>query len=187
MLLRILRLAARRPLASLAFVVLVAVGVVWGAVYSTIDCTASAPALEADDGVDANPRLILGRAWFDKLPEKATDEIDLWIFFGGGIGIHEKGSRFQAAFEIFDFERQGSKLQVTYLHSGKKASASFTIEKCEDKRPFNLCMTLTGLPGGTVKLYGFQYDDEQDAALPWARSRVEAAKALTAAPRERQE
>lgn len=183
MVLRILRLAARRPLAALAFVVLTIGIAVAGTVYlATPHC--SKPASLEPVEADINPRLILGRVWFDKYPEKPTDEIDLWIFLGGGIAFHEKGSRYQASFEILDFERQGSKLAITYLHSGKKASASFTLERCEDKRPFNMCLTLTGLPGGTMKLYGFLYDDELEAAVPWGKSRFEAAKALATAPSE---
>ena len=32
----------------------------------------------------------------------------------------------------------------------------------------------------------FLYDDEMDAAIPWGKSRMEAAKALLAAPRDRE-
>ena len=185
MLVRILRLAARRPLGALAFVLLLIGTTIGGAVYLASDQCSKPDAAELVE-VDVNPRLILGRVWFDKYPEKATDEIDIWIFLGGGIGIHEKGSRYKAEFEIFELERQGSKLDITYLHNNKKASATFKVEQCEEKRPFNACLTLNGLPGGTVKLYGFLYDDEMDAAIPWGKSRMEAAKALLAAPRDRE-
>jgi len=131
-----------------------------------------------------NPRLILGRGWFDKMPEKATDQVDLWVFFGGGIGIHEQGSRYKATFEIFEIERAGAKLTIQYLHEKKTVTTAFTVETCTDKRPFTLCLTLKDMPGGPLKLYGFHYDEELEAAIPWGKSRLEAAKAHAGAPRE---
>lgn len=180
MLLRALRLAARRPLASLALVVAVFAIIVGSSLY--LGLRSSEPALEAEEKV--NPRLLLNRGWFDKYPEKATDEIDLWVFFGGGIGVHEKGSRYKATFEIFEIERAGSKLHISYLHEKKTVTTSFTVETCSDKRPFTICLTLKDMPGGPLKLYGFHYDDELESAIPWGKSRIEAARALAGAPRE---
>jgi hypothetical protein len=183
MLLRALRLAARRPLAFLAVVVAIVVMTFGGFLY--LGLRGSAPALEAEEGADekVNPRLILNRAWFDKYPEKATDEVDLWIFFGGGMGVHETGSRYKATFEIFEIERAGSKLHISYLHEKKTVSTAFTVETCSDKRPFTVCLTLKDMPGGPLKLYGFHHDEELESAIPWGKSRVEAAKALSNGPK----
>ncbi len=180
MLLRLLRLAHRRPLAALALVATLLTLAV--ALVAAGRIGSGAAPLEEDAA--KNPRLILGRAWFDRMPEKRTDAVDLWIFFGGGIGIHENGSRYRATFEIFEIERQGSKLEIQYLHEKKKLTTSFTVEPCHDKPHFNLCLTLKDMPGGPLKLYGFEYDDDMDAAIPWGRSRLEAAKALASSPRE---
>src|SRR5271170_7214756 len=99
MFLRLLKLAARRPLAAVAALCAVPLLVL-----------AMAPVVA---GVGArseplgNPRAVLGRVWFDRYPEKAADEIQVWIWLGGGIGIHETGSYWRLSTDIFEFERQG--------------------------------------------------------------------------------
>jgi hypothetical protein len=184
MLLTLLRAAARRPIFSLVLVVVLA-GLALGSCLCVVAPSSGSPTQAQDEADEkVNPRLILGRGWFDKMPEKPTDQIDLWVFLGGGIGIHETGSRYKATFEIFEIERAGSKLTIQYLHEKKSITTGFTVETCSDTRPFTLCLTLKDMPGGPVKLYGFHYDEELEAAIPWGKSRVEAAKAHAGAPRE---
>jgi hypothetical protein len=177
MLLRILRAAVRRPLAALC--VSIVLGLVLGvAALATLWSSGRDHAAE----IDASPRLILGRGWYDKLPEKRTDIVDFWVFLGGGIGLKERGSTWQASYEIFEFERQGSKLEITSLQTKKRTTTAFTVDKCDENPPFNLCLTLKDMPGGAVKLYGFQYEEDMERAIPWGKNKLEAARALAAAP-----
>ena len=90
--------------------------------------TASAPSPQAKD-----PRLVLRRPWFDSYPKKRTDEIELWVFFGGGFGLHDKGSMWRSTVDFFDFERQGSKVAITFLQDKKKQAVGFEIVECHDK------------------------------------------------------
>ena len=83
MLLRLLKLAARRPFLVLGLL-LCALPVLLFIASAVASCN------HADAA--GSPRAVLGRAWFDRYPEKSTDEVQLWIWFGGGIGIHETGS-----------------------------------------------------------------------------------------------
>ncbi len=198
--LALLRFAARRPLVSLVTAGVAVVGLGAAAVAglapsaeSSRAPTSGPPARDAEtEPVHAsdtephakNPRLLLGRLWLDKLPRRPTDALDLWVFFGGGVGVHETGSRYDGKFEIFDLERRGSNLDLTYLQTKKQVTTSFEITRCDDLPPFDLCLVLKDMPGGPVRLHGFDYDDEMDRSAPWGRATVEAARVKTSAPRD---
>ena len=181
MLLRLLRAAYQRPLTALAVVLTIALAMgLLGVrlVGSGEDRLGLDPRL--DEEAEIAPRTILNRGWFDRLPEKDRDRYELWVFFGGGIGVHEQGSRFEGRYEIVDFERQGQKLTITFLQSKETRTVPFSLARCDDKPPFSLCLSLENMPGGTKKLYGFAYDEELGRALPWARAKRAAARAQTA-------
>jgi hypothetical protein len=124
-----------------------------------------------------DPRSILGRVWLDKLPKNSRKDRELWIFLAGGLGIHEKGSWFRVTLDIFDFERQGNKITLTWLQDKKKAQSKFEIASCDDKPPFTLCLTLDDPPRGPSKLYSFSYDEDFDRAMPWAKDEIKIAEA----------
>jgi hypothetical protein len=140
-------------------------------------------ARSATDGVEAegSPRLLLGRVWFDKLPNKPRDEAHIWIFFGGGIGVHESGSAYRGSYDWFEFERQGSKLDGKFLHDQKKLSTRFTVGACDDHPPFDLCLTLDDVGGKKVELYGFGSEEEMERAAPGSKAVFAAAKERAAA------
>jgi hypothetical protein len=169
MYLRLLKLAARRPLAAVAVLCAVPVLVL-----------AMAPGVARVCGpMEAlgNPRAVLGRVWFDSYPQKATDEVQVWIWFGGGIGIHETGSYFRLSNDIFEFERQGDKLSMTYLQDKKTAETRVSITACDEKPPFDLCLDLTSALGGRRRYYGFGDVDDMAARIPWSKGVLHAAEA----------
>ena len=179
MLLRLLKVIARRRGAlgcTSSIVILIA------AIFITVallKCDSEpASELAAPEGeAEAAPRLLLSRLWFDKLPEKPRDEIDLWIFFGGGIGIHETGSWYRASFDQFEFERRGSKIDAINLHDKKRWRTGFSVRECHDHDPFNACLTLEQVNGKKLELYGFIYEDEMERAIPGSKAQLAAAKA----------
>lgn len=130
-----------------------------------------------DVGPDASPRVLLNRVWFDRLPEKATDTFDLWIFLAGGIGLREQGSRYRATIDLFEFERRGSTLEGRHLHDGARIRTTFDVRTCDDHPPFSLCLTIADIAGGKKELYGFGEDDEMDRHAPAARAVLAAARA----------
>lgn len=168
--LRTLKLAARRPLLALAIAVAVpaAIGAAVVARHPT-----EAKNTEALAG---NPRAILGRVWFDKYPQKRTEDVKIFIWLAGGIGIHEAGSSYKSTFELFDFERQGDKVVMTFLQDKSKAETKFTVTQCDDEPPFDLCLDLANTPRGPKRYYGFGDIDDMDANVPWARSVLRAAE-----------
>jgi hypothetical protein len=130
-----------------------------------------------------DPRQVLSRPWFDHYPKSRNEEIDLWWFSSAGIGVHERGSVWRSAIDFFDFERQSSKLEVTFLHDKKKQSVSFEVVACEDKPPFDLCLDVKEPLRGKKRFYSFAYDDEMDSHVPWARAWRSSAEARSRAVR----
>lgn len=124
----------------------------------TITARGPRPAIE--------PRAVLGRYWFDRLPENERDAVVTQLFLGGGIAIREEGSYWRSTTEYFDLERRGNTLALASLHDGKKSEPTFAIAYCDEKPPFDLCLTLEGGDGGTRKLYGFSYGEDLAKALP---------------------
>lgn len=136
------------------------------------------------EDADKDGRAILGRLWFDKLPESSRDSVHLWLWLGGGVGLHESGSRYRFNLELFDFERAGSKVDMRYFQDGKRIQTGFKIERCDDLPPFDLCLALDEAPGdGPRKLYGFDYDNDLNDNIPWAMPARRAAEELARAPR----
>lgn len=170
--LRLLRFAARRPLAALALLAASSIAIGGAAI--------SAFTASNHDAADLNPRLVLNRIWFDRLPEKRGDEVQFWLFFAGGVSLHEKGSTYRWTDEIFDFERQGDKLLMKSLHDGKSVETKFTITRCDEKPPFDVCLDLADSPRGPKRYYGFGDDDEESSRVPWARAMKRAAEGRAA-------
>jgi hypothetical protein len=164
-----LALAARRPLLALAALI----AGVWLAV-------TAASALRGDDA-SKNPRLILGRVWFDRYPEKRTDSTQVLIFLAGGIGLHESGSVYRSSFDLFEFERQGDKVSLAFLQDRKTAETRFTVTPCDERPPFDLCLDFTDSPRGPKRYYGFGDEDEMARKIPWGRPLLRAAEGRAAA------
>ncbi|MDF2694159.1 MAG: hypothetical protein K0S65_2542 [Labilithrix sp.] len=117
-----------------------------------------------------DPRQVLGRPWFDHAPKSRNEEVDLWWFSSAGVGVHERGSMWRSAIDFFDFERQSSKLEITFLHDKTKQTVSFEVVDCDDKPPFNVCLDVKEALRGKKRFYSFHYDDEMDRHVPWARA-----------------
>jgi len=132
-----------------------------------------------------DPKQILGRVWFDHLPKNRSDDVTIAVFFGGGIGLYDKGSAWRSTIDIFDFERRKDVLDMTFLHDKKTASTKFEIKSCDDKPPFDVCVTFDDAPRGPKTLYGFAYDDEMERAVPWSRDILAAEKQRAALGRSR--
>jgi hypothetical protein len=116
-----------------------------------------------------DPRAVLSRLWFDKYPEP-KQEFQFFIWLAGGIGAHRTGGSWRYAYDWFDFERQGDRLAMKWLQDGKKVETKFSITKCDEAPPFDLCLDLDHPPRGPKRLYGFSYDDDESSAIPWAKA-----------------
>jgi hypothetical protein len=131
--------------------------------------TAQARARLSEDELAA-PRAILSRAWFDSYPEKATDTFTLAFYFSSGIGVYRTGSLYKVSSELFEFERRGKALDLVMLQDKKAATITFEVKACDDKPPFDLCLTLSQPVRGPKTLYGFAYEEDEAANLPWIQA-----------------
>jgi hypothetical protein len=168
MLVRTLKLAARHPLAALAFVAMLPV-----AALALVAAAHRAP----DATADAPPRAVLSRIWLDRYPEKSTDEVQFWVWFGSGMGLHETGSYWRSSLDVFDFERQGDKLTIVYMQDKKSVETRFKVAACDEKPPFDLCLDLTNALGGRTRYYGFGDEDDMATRIPWSKAMLRSAEA----------
>ena len=132
-----------------------------------------------------DPKQILGRIWFDHLPKNRSDDVTIAVWFGGGIGLYDKGSAWRSSIDIFEFERRKDALDMTFLHDKKSASTKFEIKSCDDQPPFDVCVTFDDAPRGPKTLHGFAYDDEMDKAIPWSRDIRDAERSRASLARSR--
>lgn len=163
-----------------------AVGVLLAAAIGAIAVLRDDPRAAPDAPPSASakdPRQVLSRPWFDHYPKSRSEEVDLWWFSSAGIGVHERGSVWRSTIDFFDFERQSSKLDVTFLHDKKKQTVSFEVVACDDKPPFDLCLDVKEPLRGKKRFYSFAYDDEMDSHVPWARAWRSSAEARSRAVR----
>jgi hypothetical protein len=172
-------LVRRHPAAAAGLACVVLGAVAWGEGASgTTRAGGRARALDdLEVAAPRSPRAILNRVWFDKYPEKSRDEVRIWIFLAGGIGITERGSVWKSSYEIFELERADDKLSVTWLQDRKRAETRFAVESCDDTPPFDLCLTLTNPLRGSVKrYYGFGDSEDLKEHVPWAAGSLAAAR-----------
>jgi hypothetical protein len=135
---------------------------------------------EIAEEIASSPRAILSRAWFDRYPEKATEEFTVQIFFAGGEGFYRRGSMYRTSFEFFDFERRGNQLDMTLLQDKKSKTSGFEVKACDEKPPFDLCLTIKDPLLGPKQLYGFAYEDDDSLVV---RIKRESALQMPTGPR----
>ena len=114
-------------------------------VSTTLSCGSEA---DAED-----PSLIQGRMWVDKAPANATDRVQGIVMVPVvGRGAFSNSSRYDLHVEVFEYERDGTKVKLKFPQSDKTAEFSYSIKKCNEKG-FNLCLDLDKNPWGGPKRY----------------------------------
>jgi hypothetical protein len=156
------------------------------AVASPGSCAPGSRAPDGDDKVDphgsdlADGRAILGHAWFDKWPASAREESTFALFLPGGIILYDEGTAYRSTVEFLEFERRGKTIEYKFLQDGRKGELTFTVERCDERPPFDLCLTLSAAPKGPKKLYGFASSQDEAAMLTGkVGHRVQRARQLT--------
>jgi hypothetical protein len=189
MTIRLLRLLARYPLASLGVAL---VAPVLALLAIVLPRAATSPASSARLGSPASttppaalvapqedPALLLERPWFDTLPEAPSDKFSAWLLFDDGIGLYRVGSSFRFQMDIVSHERKGEALTVVTLDDNKKKETRFSITSCSDKPPFDLCLTFAQAPLGPTKLYSFKDSNQAARRLPWIKGLDRAGSRVT--------
>ena len=133
-------------------------------------CPSQRPACGGAASLDGEMpgRALLDRAWFSELPEDELASFDAWVFLSSGVGIHHAGSSYRFTMDTFEFERQGERVELTYLQDGATASTDFTVSRCSELPPFDLCLDLADAPRGPSRYYGFSDDEGYEEHAPAA-------------------
>jgi len=118
------------------------------------------------DEPSVRPHVILDRAWFDRYPEEARDDLSIWVWLSSGVGLYQQGSAYRASFDIFEFVRSGRDLEMTFLQDDESATTSFSVEHCDEAPPFDLCLTLENAARGPTRYYGFSDHAAYTRELP---------------------
>lgn len=169
MTLRLLRLAARYPLTSLGLALLLPAAPLAAWLLTPGQTASTSSGLTAV--APASPELLEERLWLDKLPEDPSDKFALWLFVDDGYGFFRQGSGFRFLVDVVGYERKGDRLSLTVLEDKKKKETRYTIRPCDEKPPFDLCLTFENAPLGPSKLYGFKDSEQTARRLPWLKVR----------------
>jgi len=120
---------------------------------------------------DEPPTELFGRFWLESMPDKPTEYLHGTFFLEEqSVGIFQRSSAYDFHFELFQYDRDGAKLKVTFPQSDRTAKLSYAVKTCNDLPPFDLCLTLTDNPwGGPHKYYGFRDEHDEATHLPGLR------------------
>src|SRR4051794_19514122 len=78
---------------------------------------------------DEPPTELFGRVWLEKIPDKPTDYVHgAFVIEEQELGLFERGSSYDFHFELFQYERDGGKLALTFPQSERKARLTYTIK-----------------------------------------------------------
>jgi hypothetical protein len=129
---------------------------------------------EADPARGENPSLLLDRVWIDSKPEKHTDYMQAMIVLSDApIGAFQKASAYHMELEIFEFQREGAKVSLTFPQRDQRAKFAYQIEKCDELPPFDLCLTLSANPWkGPKRYYGASDQGNEERATGDLRHRL---------------
>ncbi|MEZ4297132.1 MAG: hypothetical protein R3B70_19355 [Polyangiaceae bacterium] len=129
--------------------------------------------LGGDSGADRDepPGLLFRRVWLENIPESPTDYTHgLYVIETPSAGAFQRASAYDYHVEIFRHDQSGNKLTLSFPQTDKSAKVTFTIKRCDDLPPFDLCLTLSDNPwGGPKKYHGFFESEDESKTLPGAR------------------
>jgi hypothetical protein len=131
---------------------------------------AAAPATSGDAD------LIADRLWVDSKPERYTDYVNaLVVIEDVPIGLFQKASAYHMVLEVFEYKRAGNKVALEFPQSGKKRSFRYTVTRCDDLPPFDLCLTVNENPwGGPRRYYSTRDGNAAGPELEQLESRIRA-------------
>jgi hypothetical protein len=114
-----------------------------------------------------DPSLVDGRVWIEKRPEKLTEYVHGAFFVSrANFGFFERGSSYEARFEMAEVSRKDSRLRVYFPQTGRDRTVTFGVQSCNDLPPFDLCLDFSENPwGGPKRYFGFSRPEDESANL----------------------
>lgn len=132
---------------------------------------------EGGPAANESESLLFDRVWLDRYPEEPRDELALWVFLSDGIGAYQQGSAFRGSFDVFALERQDDALELSWMQDEVVDRTRFTVERCDERPPFDLCLTLESPARGPSRYYGLSDEQAEAAHFPWAARVLDRARA----------
>jgi hypothetical protein len=122
-----------------------------------------------------SPDLAVNRVWVDSQPEKYTDKVNAFLMVDyARVGVFQEASQWAGRFEIFEYRRQGAKVDLKFPQDGRTATAEYTVTACSELHPFDLCLDLAENPwGGPTRYYGMR-DESESGSLRRLHQALEA-------------
>jgi len=97
--------------------------------------------------------LALDRIWLDHLPVSETDTVQVFVAITEQpFGVFQQASMWRGAHELFQYERDGGKLRISYPQTGEKESAKLTATRCNE-RGMDFCLEIAGASRGVKRYY----------------------------------
>lgn len=120
--------------------------------------------------------LISDRLWVDSKPERYTDYVNALVVIDDvPIGLFQKASAYHMVLEVFEYKRAGNKVALEFPQSKKRRSFRYTVTRCDDLPPFDLCLTVNENPwGGPRRYYSTRDGNAVTPALEALESRIRA-------------
>ena len=114
----------------------------------------------------ADKSLTLDRIWIDHLPKNDRDQIHVFAALTEQpVGIFQKVSQWQGAYEVFMFEHHGDQLRVHFPQTGDREKLTAKARAC-DEGAMDYCLELSGSSRGVKRYYsmkGWELDGVRDA------------------------
>ena len=111
-----------------------------------------------------SPDLAVNRVWVDSQPERYADKVNAFLMVDyAHLGIFQEASQYAGRFELFEYRRQGAKVELKFPQDGRAGGIEFTVSECSELHPYDLCLDMKENPwGGPTRYYGMRDEDSSD-------------------------
>jgi len=112
-----------------------------------------------------SPDLGVDRVWVDSQPERFTDKVHAFLMVDDlRLGIFQEASQWSGRFELFEYRREGAKVELRFPQDDRQASVEYTVTDCTDLHPYDLCLDLKENPwGGPTRYYSMRDQDSNES------------------------
>lgn len=122
---------------------------------------------------DANSKLMFGRVWLDKVPERATDYAQVFgALEDDPLSVFQKSSSYEGAWALYGYELRGEgKILFMFAQDKSRHEAKFRAWECNENG-YDYCLELDGAPRGPKRYYskkGWEFDGGEAGMRETAR------------------
>ena len=129
-------------------------------------CSSPEPRSKAVSADEAKS-LLIDRNWLDRMPETERDHLFVYRFVPNmGGGVFQDRTLYKGTFELFSFKLEGNFIKFDLHETKTQVTSTFTIEKVDGPKPFDLKLTINDDPRGPKAYFGIRAEtDPTGAAL----------------------